>query len=76
MTTVQMTSDLLTARIAQHRDRADIAIVDATGRITYRDLWRRVERAAGSMAGMRRIAVLPTSDIESLSSSRPRCMPA
>ncbi|MCX6492135.1 MAG: AMP-binding protein [Rhodococcus sp.] len=65
-TTVQMTSDLLTARIAQHRDRADIAIVDATGRITYRDLWRRVERAAGSMAGMRRIAVLPTSDIESL----------
>ncbi|MEV8236649.1 AMP-binding protein [Rhodococcus sp. NPDC077669] len=66
MTTVQMTSDLLTARIAQHRDRADIAIVDATGRITYRDLWRRVERAAGSMAGMRRIAVLPTSDIESL----------
>ncbi|WP_167326367.1 AMP-binding protein, partial [Rhodococcoides fascians] len=61
-----MTSDLLTARIAQHRDRADIAIVDATGRITYRDLWRRVERAAGSMAGMRRIAVLPTSDIESL----------
>ncbi|WP_306905592.1 AMP-binding protein [Rhodococcoides fascians] len=66
MMTVQMTSDLLTARIAQHRDRADIAIVDATGRITYRDLWRRVERAAGSMAGMRRIAVLPTSDIESL----------
>lgn len=63
---MQMTSDLLTARIAQHRDRADIAIVDATGRITYRDLWRRVERAGGSMAGMRRIAVLPTSDIESL----------
>lgn len=61
-----MTSDLLTARIAQHCDRADIAIVDATDRITYRDLWRRVERAAGSMAGMRRIAVLPTSDIGSL----------
>ncbi|AMY54296.1 putative acyl--CoA ligase YhfT [Rhodococcoides fascians D188] len=61
-----MTSDLLTARIAQHCDRADIAIVDATGRITYRDLWRRVGRTAGSMAGMRRIAVLPTSDIDSL----------
>ena len=30
-TTVQMTSDLLTARIAQHCDRADIAIVDARG---------------------------------------------
>ncbi|OZC97543.1 o-succinylbenzoate--CoA ligase [Rhodococcus sp. 06-235-1A] len=61
-----MTSELLAARIARHSDRQDIAIVDATDRITYRELWDRVVRTAASLTGMRRIAVLPTSDIGSL----------
>ncbi|MEK8070345.1 AMP-binding protein [Rhodococcoides navarretei] len=61
-----MTSELLAARIARHSDRPEAAVVDASGEITYREFWDRVERAAGSVAGMRRIAVLPTSDIGSL----------
>ncbi|MDI9896607.1 AMP-binding protein [Rhodococcus sp. IEGM 1381] len=61
-----MTSELLAARVAWHSGRQDAAIVDATGEITYRELWDRVERTAGSLTGMRRVAVLPTSDIGSL----------
>lgn len=61
-----MTSELLAARVARHSRRQDAAIVDATGEITYRELWNRVERTAGSLTGMRRVAVLPTSDIGSL----------
>ncbi|MFI8566728.1 AMP-binding protein [Rhodococcus sp. NPDC078407] len=61
-----MTSELLTARVAQHSDLPDIAIVDATDRITYHDFWSRVTSAATAVSGMRRIAVLPTSDIGSL----------
>ncbi len=73
MTTVQMTklkrtmtSELLAARIAQHSDRPEAAVVDATGEITYRDFWDRVTCTATALAGKRRIAVLPTSDIGSL----------
>ncbi|WP_230594734.1 AMP-binding protein [Rhodococcoides fascians] len=61
-----MTSELLAARTARHSDREDIAIVDATDRITYREFWDRVTCAATTLAGKRRIAVLPTSDIGSL----------
>ncbi|MBJ7350766.1 MAG: AMP-binding protein [Rhodococcus sp.] len=61
-----MTSELLAARTARHSDREDIAIVDATDRITYREFWDRVTCAATALAGKRRIAVLPTSDIGSL----------
>ncbi|CCQ15294.1 putative O-succinylbenzoate--CoA ligase [Rhodococcus sp. AW25M09] len=66
-----MTSELLAARVARHSKRrdpaiVDAAIVDATGDISYRQLWDRVERTAASLVGMRRIAVLPTSDIGSL----------
>ncbi len=65
-----MTSELLASRIARHSDRRETAIVDATGEITYREFWSRVQRAATALshrsAGMRRIAVLPTSDIGSL----------
>jgi long-chain acyl-CoA synthetase len=69
MTTVSMmmtTSELLAARIAQHSDRRGSAVVDSTGGISYREFWDRVTRAATAVAGMRRIAVLPTSDIGSL----------
>ena len=62
----QMTSELLTERIARHCEREDVAVVDAIGRITYRDFWSRVTSAATALAGMRRIAVLPTSDIGSM----------
>ncbi|KQU61240.1 O-succinylbenzoate--CoA ligase [Rhodococcus sp. Leaf278] len=61
-----MTSELLAARVARHSGRRDAAIVDATGEISYRELWDRVERTAGSLTGMRRVAVLPSSDIGSL----------
>ncbi|MGV8874674.1 MAG: AMP-binding protein [Rhodococcus sp. (in: high G+C Gram-positive bacteria)] len=57
---------LLAARVARHSERHEAAIVDAIGEITYRQLWDRVECTAASLAGMRRIAVLPTSDIGSL----------
>ncbi|MDV8021913.1 AMP-binding protein [Rhodococcus sp. IEGM 1330] len=61
-----MTSELLAARIARHSDRPEAAVVDATGEITYREFWDRVTCAATAVAGKRRIAVLPTSDIGSL----------
>ena len=61
-----MTSELLAARVARHSGRQDAAIVDATGEITYRELWDRVERTAASLTGMQRVAVLPSSDIGSL----------
>ncbi|WP_255183055.1 MULTISPECIES: AMP-binding protein [unclassified Rhodococcus (in: high G+C Gram-positive bacteria)] len=60
------TSELLAARIARHSDRPEAAVVDATGEVTYREFWDRVTRTATAVAGMRRIAVLPTSDIGSL----------
>ncbi|MBF6300071.1 AMP-binding protein [Nocardia amamiensis] len=61
-------SDLLAARIAGQAaevPRAS-AVVDRRERIDYRDFWSRVVRTAAGLDGMRRIAVLPTSDIESL----------
>ncbi|MCJ0979341.1 AMP-binding protein [Rhodococcus sp. ARC_M12] len=61
-----MTSELLAARIARHSDRLGVAVVDASGEITYRGFWDRVTCTATAVAGMRRIAVLPTSDIGSL----------
>ncbi|WP_231893944.1 AMP-binding protein, partial [Rhodococcus sp. EPR-279] len=66
MTMTMTTSELLAARIARHSDRPEAAVVDATGEVTYREFWDRVTRAASAVAGMRRIAVLPTSDIGSL----------
>ncbi|MFY2788917.1 AMP-binding protein [Rhodococcus sp. MALMAid1271] len=59
-------SELLPARVARHSGSHNAALVDATGEITYRRFWDRVERTAGALVGMRRIAVLPTSDIGSL----------
>ncbi|MEW2017791.1 AMP-binding protein [Rhodococcus sp. NPDC076796] len=65
-----MTSELLAARVARHSDRPEAAVVDATGEVTYREFWSRVQRTATELshrsAGKRRIAVLPTSDIGSL----------
>ncbi|MBH0779330.1 class I adenylate-forming enzyme family protein [Nocardia bovistercoris] len=61
-------SDLLTERIAvaAHRDPHAVAVRAASDRVHYGEFWRRVTRTAAGLRGMRRVAVLPTSDIESL----------
>ncbi|WP_040778195.1 AMP-binding protein [Nocardia pneumoniae] len=60
--------DLLAARIARQavQNPHAFAVIDRRERIDYRDFWSRVVRTAAGIDGMRRIAVLPTSDIESL----------
>ncbi|MBF6348671.1 AMP-binding protein [Nocardia flavorosea] len=58
-------TELLAERIArQLRSRA--AVRTADGAVDYAEFWMRVSRVAAGLAGMRRVAVLPTSDIDSL----------
>ncbi|WP_037159419.1 AMP-binding protein [Rhodococcoides fascians] len=61
-------SPLLTDRIAGHaRENPEaIAVVDRRESVTYGDFWERVRRTGAGMNGMRRVAVLPTSDVGSL----------
>ncbi|PXX60992.1 long-chain acyl-CoA synthetase [Nocardia tenerifensis] len=61
-------SELLAERI---RARAveypeSTAIISGRERVGYREFWSRVARTAAGLAGMNRVAVLPTSDVESL----------
>ncbi|WP_328397235.1 AMP-binding protein [Nocardia sp. NBC_00416] len=61
-------TELLTQRIARQAAGSPEApaIVVTGAQIDYREFWRRVTRTAAGLAGMRRVAVLPTSDIGSL----------
>ncbi len=61
-------TELLADRIARHvRDIPEAqAVVDRRESVSYSEFWARVTRAAAGMRGMRRIAVLPTSDVGSL----------
>lgn len=61
-------TELLADRIARHvRDIPhELAVVDRRESLSYGEFWARVTRAAAGMRGMRRIAVLPTSDVGSL----------
>ncbi|MGA9871268.1 MAG: AMP-binding protein [Rhodococcus sp. (in: high G+C Gram-positive bacteria)] len=43
-----------------------VAVVDRRESLTYAEFWERVRSAAAAMTGMRRVAVLPTSDVGSL----------
>ncbi|OQS14915.1 o-succinylbenzoate--CoA ligase [Nocardia donostiensis] len=61
-------TELLAARIAQQADRHPdaTAVVTAHERANYAEFWTKVTRTAAGLSGMRRVAVLPTSDIDSL----------
>ncbi len=61
-------SELLTDRIARRiRNKpSSLAVVDRQGAVTYGELGELVTATAAGMSGMRRVAVLPTSDIGSL----------
>ncbi|MGW0178538.1 AMP-binding protein [Nocardia sp. NPDC003345] len=61
-------SDLLAGRIARAatRDPSRTAVVAAGATVDYRLFWDRVTRVAAGLSGMTRVAVLPTSDIDSL----------
>nr|WP_296776864.1 AMP-binding protein [Rhodococcus sp. (in: high G+C Gram-positive bacteria)] len=61
-------TELSADRIARRvRDAPDsIAVIDRRESVSYSHFWSRVERSAAGMRGMRRIAVLPTSDVGSL----------
>ncbi|MFI6046690.1 class I adenylate-forming enzyme family protein [Nocardia sp. NPDC051321] len=61
-------SELLAERIArcaaEYPDAT--AVLSPREHVGYRDFWSRVTRTAAGLDGMNRVAVLPTSDIESL----------
>lgn len=61
-------SELLAARIAGRVAAAGaaIAIESSSERVGYGEFWDRVVRTAAGLHGMNRVAVLPTSDVESL----------
>ncbi|WP_040798646.1 class I adenylate-forming enzyme family protein [Nocardia higoensis] len=61
-------TDLLADRIARRVTRQPDAraVITADARIGYAEFWSRVLRTASGLDGMGRVAVLPTSDIESL----------
>lgn len=61
-------TDLLTDRIARRaaRDPDARAVITDHDHIGYEEFWSRVLRTASGLHGMSRVAVLPTSDIESL----------
>lgn len=61
-------TDLLAERIARCAAQASGAPAVITGdeRVGYPEFWERVTRTAAGLTGMARVAVLPTSDIESL----------
>lgn len=58
-------AELLAERIAR-QVRSRSAVRTAGGAVDYSEFWLRVSRVAAGLAGMRRVAVLPTSDIDSL----------
>ncbi|MFQ6392565.1 AMP-binding protein [Nocardia sp. KC 131] len=60
----ELLAERIARRVGQHPE--SIAVVDRTGSVDYGEFWSRVGRTAAGLHGMRRIAVLPTSDIESL----------
>ncbi|WP_280438409.1 AMP-binding protein [Nocardia carnea] len=57
--------ELLAERIAR-RVRSRPAVRTAGAVVDYSEFWTRVCRVAAGLTGMRRVAVLPTSDIDSL----------
>jgi len=61
-------TDLLTERIARRvtRNPGAQAVITAREQVGYEEFWSRVLRTASGLHGMKRVAVLPTSDIESL----------
>ncbi|WP_405162664.1 AMP-binding protein [Nocardia sp. NBC_01499] len=61
-------TELLAERIARRAaERPDsTAVISTRERVDYREFWARVTRTAAGLDGMNRVAVLPTSDIESL----------
>ncbi|MEU2038611.1 AMP-binding protein [Nocardia niwae] len=60
--------DLLAARIARQAAAhpAATAVIARGERVDYERFWSKVVRVAAGLDGMRRVAVLPTSDVESL----------
>ncbi|MFE9581098.1 AMP-binding protein [Nocardia sp. NPDC006044] len=60
----ELPAERIARRVAESPD--SLAIISARERIGYREFWSRVSRTAAGLAGMNRVAVLPTSDIESL----------
>ncbi|SNT43043.1 AMP-binding protein [Rhodococcoides kyotonense] len=58
-------TELLAERIATQAS-SSLAVVDRRESLSYRDFWTRVTGTAAGMRGMRRAAVLPTSDVGSL----------
>ncbi|WP_069162427.1 AMP-binding protein [Nocardia altamirensis] len=61
-------TELLAERIARHAAEyaESSAVVSAREHVDYREFWSRVTRTAAGLDGMNRVAVLPTSDVESL----------
>ncbi|WP_039803710.1 AMP-binding protein [Nocardia araoensis] len=61
-------SELLAARIARRvaTNPAATAVISGRERVDYERFWSKVLRTAAGLDGMRRVAVLPTSDVESL----------
>lgn len=61
-------TELLAARIARQAaaNPAAIAVLSKRERVDYERFWSKVLRTAAGLDGMRRVAVLPTSDAESL----------
>ncbi|MFI5536336.1 AMP-binding protein [Nocardia sp. NPDC051900] len=61
-------TELLAARIARRAAANPAASAVVSGRevVDYERFWSKVLRTAAGLDGMRRVAVLPTSDVESL----------
>ncbi|MEU1980371.1 AMP-binding protein [Nocardia sp. NPDC019395] len=59
-------TELLTDRIARQVRPGRAAVRTAGESVGYPEFWTRVTRVAAGLAGLRRVAVLPTSDIDSL----------
>lgn len=61
-------TELLAERIAcrVRQTPAAEAVVDRRESVSYAEFWDRVTRSAAGMTGMRRVAVLPTSDVGSV----------
>ncbi|MFF3226631.1 AMP-binding protein [Nocardia suismassiliense] len=61
-------SELLAERIALCAAEypASSAVISARESVDYQEFWSRVTRTAAGLGGMNRVAVLPTSDVESL----------
>ncbi|MFB8277792.1 AMP-binding protein [Nocardia colli] len=60
----ELPAERIACRVTESPDSP--AIVSARERIDYREFWTRVTRTAAGLDDMNRVAVLPTSDIESL----------